>query len=203
VQDLSNSTDATHLSRPGSSATVDQWSPDGRFLLYTAGGRGFDIFALPNPIGGGERTPLPVANSDFTEAHGQVSPDSRWVAYNSNDAGRPEVYVRPFPPGDGRSGRWLVSSNGGSQPRWRGDGRELYYADLGNQIMAVDVKTGPVFESATPHALFTSSVAFAYNVQYQYDVTRDGKRFLLALPVEGAASSPITVTLNWEAALKK
>jgi eukaryotic-like serine/threonine-protein kinase len=128
VKELSNSGDATPLSRPGASATIDQWSPDGRFLLYAVAGHRFDLFALANPLGGGERKLFPVANSEFNETHGQVSPDSRWVAYNSNESGRREIYVRPFPVADGRSGKWLVSSNGGDQPRWRGDGRELFYS---------------------------------------------------------------------------
>ena len=204
VKDLSNTGDATPLSRQGASTTVNQWSPDGRFLLYDVAGHGFDLFALLNPIGGGERSQVPVANSEFNETHGQISPDSRWVAYASDESGRPEVYVRPFPAVEGRAGKWLVSSSGGTQPHWRGDGRELYYIGPDRKIIAVDVKTGPVFESSTPHALFTTSGVFGDNVLLsQYDITRDGKKFLVVSPLEGDVSSPITVTLNWEAALKK
>ena len=102
---------------------------------------------------------IPVANSEaYSELHGQVSPDSRWIAYDSNESGRAEVYVRPFPPGSGRSGKWLVSSNGGFQPRWRGDGGELFYLSADRRMMAVDVKLVPRFEPGTPRALFSTPV---------------------------------------------
>jgi eukaryotic-like serine/threonine-protein kinase len=202
VEDLGNSGDPTAVFQPDGSGAVNQWSPDGRFLIFTLGARGYHVFALPNPLGGGDRRALPLTNSRFNEAHGQVSPDSRWVAYNSNESGRSEVYVRPFPPVDGRSGKSLVSSNGGTQPRWRSDGKELYYVSLDQRIMAADVNAGPVFEFATPHALFAAP-ANARMVLYQYDVTRGGKKFLVAVPFKGAVSLPITVTLNWEATLKK
>jgi Tol biopolymer transport system component len=98
-----------------------------------------------------------VANSGlFNETQGQFSPDGRWVAYASDESSRFEIYVVPFPPDDGRTGKTPVSSAGGRQPRWRADGKELYYLGLDGSVMAVDTQKGPVFQSETPHALFRS-----------------------------------------------
>src|SRR5207302_2109609 len=129
-----------------------------------------------------------------------VSPDSRWVAYRSNESGKAEIYVRPFPPGAGRTGKWLVSSNGGGFARWRGDGKELFYATQDRKFMAVDVTVGPVFQSAAPRVLFTVP---AMNPYQQFDVTRDGKRFLVIAPLTDSTPVPATVTLNWDNGLKK
>ena len=135
--------------------------------------------------------------------HGQVSPDSRWVAYDSNETGRSEIYVRPFPPGGDRSGKWQISANGGQQPRWRGDGKEIFYLGPGGNMMAVDVTTStaggtPVFQSGVPKVLFKEPSPVPF-----WDVTADGKKFLLQAPVREAVSAPFKVVLNWEAALKK
>ena len=176
IQDVNNIGNAQAVYRAEGPIAMDQWSPDGRFLLYTQITKSFDIWALTNPLSGGERKAIAVANSEFSEMHGQVSPDSRWVAYDSNESDRAEIYLRPFPPGDGRAGKWLISSNGGQQPRWRGDGKELFYLGPDRTMMAVDVKADPVFQSAAPHALFTAAAVNANSVMFQYDVTRDGKR---------------------------
>jgi hypothetical protein len=126
------------------------------------------------------------------------------VAYASDESSRFEIYVLPFPPGDGRTGKSLVSSAGGGQPRWRADGKELYYLGLDGSVMAVDTQTDPAFQAATPHALFrASAVAHFSDLQHQYDVTRDGKRFLMVKVPVGEPSSPVTVVLNWETGLKK
>ncbi len=175
----------------------DDWSRDGRYLVFNqVSGRG-DLDAIANPSGAGGATPIAIANSEFSERHGQVSPDSRWIAYDSDESGRPEIYVMPFPPGDGRTGKSLVSSNGGSEPRWRADGKELYFLDPNHSLMAVDVSTQPTFQAATPQRLF-SPASFANDAFFfQYDVARDGKRFLMISPVEGAIPAPATVVLNW------
>jgi hypothetical protein len=126
------------------------------------------------------------------------------VAYASDESSRFEIYVVPFPPGDGRTGKTPVSSAGGLQPRWRADGKELYYLGLDGSVMAVDTQTDPVFQRATPHALFRSpTMANAANIQYQYDATRNGKRFLMVNGLVGEPSSPVTVVVNWETGLKK
>jgi eukaryotic-like serine/threonine-protein kinase len=203
LQDVTTGGSAQPLFQTPASNVVSDWTRDGRFLLYTQTTHAFDVLALSNPSGGGERKPVAVADSEFVEMHGLVSPDSRWVAYDSTETGKYEVYVRPFPPGDGRAGKWLVSSNGGQQPHWRGDGAELFYIGLDHNLMAVDVNTQPTFQAGTPHALFVMPPTNAQSLQSVYDVTRDGKRFVLITPGPAAVSAPATIVLNWEAALKK
>ena len=132
------------------------WSPDGRFILYAQihAGTGADLMAIraePNA------TPFPVAQTPATEDQGQFSPDGHWVAYTSNESGLSEIYVIPFPPSPG-SGRWRVSTGGGVMPRWRRDGKELFYISPDSQMMAVDVTTRPVFQSGHPHPLFQTDI---------------------------------------------
>jgi len=184
-------------------AIADSWSPDGRFLLFNQDRNGLDILAVPDPLLKRGAAPITVAGTEFSETHAQVAPDSHWVVYDSDETGRQEIYVRSFPPGDGADGKWLVSSNGGTQPRWRADGKELFYVAPGNTIMAVDVTTRPVFRSATPHALFPSAgLGSGDPRRFQYDVSRDGKRFLMISPVEGGTPDAATVVLSWDASLK-
>jgi Tol biopolymer transport system component len=203
AKDAANSGSERPVLQTGMTKYLNDWSLDGRYLLYTEATTSLDLFALPDPLGAGERKPIPVANSGFNETQGQFSPDGRWVAYASDESSRFEIYVVPFPPGDGRAGKSLVSSAGGRQPRWRADGKELYYLGLDGSVMAVDTQTDPVFQPATPHALFRAPVAHASNLGYQYDATRDGKKFLMVKGLVGEPSSPVTVVLNWETGLKK
>jgi Tol biopolymer transport system component len=204
VKDAANSESERPVLQTGMTKFVNDWSLDGRYLLYTETTKSLDLFALPDPLGAGERKPIPVANSGFNESQGQFSPDRRWVAYASDESGRYEIYVVPFPPGDGRT-KSLVSSAGGRQPRWRADGKELYYFGLDGNLMAVDTKTDPVFQRATPHALFrqpTLTSANVANTVYRYDAKWDGKKFLMVNALV-KPSSPVTVVLNWETGLKK
>jgi eukaryotic-like serine/threonine-protein kinase len=204
IKDVANSGDEQPIFQNTSPAAVTQWSPDGRFLIYGQAANAFDVMALSNPLGGGERKSISVANSEiYSESHGQVSPDSRWIAYDSNESGRTEVYVRPFPPGDGRGAKSLVSSNGGYQPRWRADGKELFYLSADRRMMAVDVKTAPGFQAGTPRALFATSPVSTSGQMFSYDVTRDGKRFFIVGLSSSAASIPATIVLNWQAGLKR
>jgi Tol biopolymer transport system component len=170
---------------------------DGRHLLYSVIGPkgGFDLWVLSVD---GEPKPFPFLATDFNEDRGQFSPDGRWVAYESNEAGRYEIYVRGFPR---TSGQWPVSVAGGTQPRWRRDGREIYYLAPGNKLMAVEVNpSGAAFEVGSPKELFTTQEPDRPG--YDYDVTADGKRFLFTHRIEGAVT-PITVVLNWPRKLKK
>ncbi len=187
----------------GSGAALESWSSDGRFLVYTESRHGWDVAALPLSGSGNDRNPIPIADSEAAEMHGQVSPDSQWVAYDSNESGKTEVFIRPFPPGGDRAGKWQVSIAGGSQPRWRGDGKELFYIDPDHRLMAVDIQLKPGFQSGVPHALFTTPAISGNTLQYQYDVTRDGKRFVLVAPAGGAVSAPVTVVQNWQGGLRK
>jgi Tol biopolymer transport system component len=179
------------------------WSRDGRFLLYTEQNpkTSYDLMALPL---NGDRKPIPLVRTPFAETQGSFSPDTRWFAYVSNESGRPEVYVQPFmPPGAGSSpaaGKSQISRDGGARPKWRADGKEIFFRAPNGSPMAVDVSTSPAFQPGIPKQLFPLPA----NVG-DWDVTSDGKRFLVAMPLQSQqnANTPITVVLNWEAGLKK
>jgi eukaryotic-like serine/threonine-protein kinase len=174
------------------------WSPDGRFILYIGTGTttGNDLFVLPLS---GDRKPFPFLNTQFNEGPGQFSPDGRWVVYASNESGRYEVYVAPFP---GPGGKWQISTSGGVWPRWRHDGTEIFYLGLDNKLMAAAVNgKGASFEVGAVKPLFATRTTFGF--RYSYDVSPDGQRFLINTVPEQATSAPITVVLNWTAGLKK
>ena len=160
-----------------------------------------DLGVLP----GHERKPVPFIRDTrgFNEEQARFSPMGRWVAYVSNQSGVQEVYVREFATdfssGSASTGESvLVSRGGGSAPRWRGDGRELFYLAPGGKLMAVDVITSPRFQSGTPSPLFQTPPG-----TLDVDVAADGKRFLLVTPAGPSASVPFTVVLNWTSSLKK
>jgi eukaryotic-like serine/threonine-protein kinase len=196
------------LKEPGRIHAPTGWSHDGRFLLYdviNAPKTGRDMWVLPLQ---GDRKPALLLGTDFNEGQGTFSPDMRWIAYTSNESGRPEIYVRPFvasgPSGAPAlgEGKWQVSKDGGSDPKWRADGKEIIFQapPNGTAKMAVDVKAnGAALEVGIPQRLFQAPI------DYGWDVTSDGKRFLLSvLPqAQQTAQVPITVVLNWPAQLKK
>ena len=158
------------------------------------------------PLADGDRRPVPFLRTEFTETQGQFSPDSHWVAYASDESGAYEVYVRPFPPG---AGKWKISIGGGQLPRWRRDGKELFYLSPDHKLMAVAVKAAPgthsAFETAAPEALFdTRAASFPTGLNYfVYAVASDGKRFLVSNSTGETAEAPLTVVVNWLAAVKK
>jgi hypothetical protein len=127
-----------------------------------------------------------------------VSKDGRWVAYESAESGRYEVYVAAYP---AFTGKRQVSIAGGCQPLWRRDGRELFYLTLDGRLQAVDVREGVTLDTSTPHTLFRAPVTVNPNAG-EYCVTGDGKRFILREPV-GESSAPINVVVNWVAGLKR
>ena len=189
----------------------EQWSRDGRFVTYTRINpeTNLDVWVLPLiEATSSDRKPLAFLQTKFNESQGQLSPDSHWMAYTSDESGQREVYVRPFPPGDGW---WRISTAGGAQPRWRGDGKELFYAAANGKMTAVPVKallgSKPSFEPGVPIPLFDShmlSPGTTINDTFQYDVTADGKRFLVVTNGDGTASSPpLTMWVNWTAGLKR
>ena len=182
---------------------ADDWSPDGRFLAYGLG-REAGLWLLP--LTGDDRKPRPYLETE-SGSQARFSPDGRYVAYTSNQSGKNEVYVRPFPTASG--GKWMISKGGGNQPHWRRDGKELFYISADSKMMAVEVAgASGTFQSGIPKALFAAPVwggGTASNTT-RYDVTPDGKKFLInSVPAETTpgASSPITVVLNWQAGLKK
>ena len=186
------------LATPQNKSPVD-WSPDGRFVLYRSPGptTGFDLWAVPVD---GERKPFPVVQTNSEERDGQFSPDGKWIAYQSNESGRVEVVIQPFP---GPGGKLQVSTNGGAQVRWRRDGKELFYIALDGRLMAVPIRlaaNGQSVETGTSVPLFATRVGGAVQgtSQPQYSVSADGQRFLMNTVTGEASVAPITVLLNWK-----
>ena len=191
----------------GEPKTALDWSLDGQWLLYNIRHpkTGLDVWAAPMA---GDRKPLPVMQTPFDETAGQFSPDGRWVAYQSNETKPVQIYIRPFP---GSGGPRQVTTQGGSQPRWSPDGKELFYVGLDGRLMAVPIAFGAdrQLETGTAVELFKTQLATGPNInsggtgtRAQYAVARDG-RFLVNMTLEGATATPITVVLNWDAVLKK
>ncbi len=157
----------------------------------------------------GERKPFAALESRFDEIQGQLSPDGRWLAYASNESGRYEVYIRTFPEA---GGKWQVSAAGGVQPRWRRDGRELYYVAPDARLMAVPIRLAPdthTPEAGAPAALVPTRLAAGGNLagtgflsRAQYAVAADG-RFLMNIADDDTVTSAITIVQNWTAAFKK
>lgn len=187
------------------------WSADGWFVLYYSrdAQTDWDLWVWPT---GGDRKPWVFLKTGFAENNGQFSPDGRWVAYQSNESGRPEIYIRPFAglaasgaASAAAAGQWQVSTAGGTFPRWRPDGKELYYLGPSGEMMAAPITvTGPTLARGAPVVLFPNQVLGGrlYNQQgRQYDVTRDG-RFLINTVLD-EASAPITLLQNWHPEVKK
>jgi Tol biopolymer transport system component len=183
------------------------WSHDGKFLLFIdvipSGSFGFDIFALP--IGGGDR--IPIVQGEFNQIKAQLSPDDHWLAYVSDESGRNEVYVQPFST-DGKPATesWQISSAGGTDPRWRRDGKELYYLAADQKLMAVPINvTAAGFAFGIAQALFEVPPLSVPVVAgpFRYAASADGKRFLVLMDSSNAAPAQITVVTNWQSALKR
>ncbi len=172
------------------------WSSDGRYVLYTnrSAETARDVWALPLD---GDQDPFPVLNTPFREWHAMFSPDGRWIAYDSNETGRDEVYVQPFPP---TGGKWQVSVEGGHMARWREDGRELFFVGASLTLMAVEVSGGEQFSHGVPEALFRPNVP---GVNQRYRVTENGQRFLMRSLPPAATIPPINVVVNWTAELQQ
>jgi serine/threonine protein kinase len=178
---------------------LHDWSNDGKYIVYwktgekTAG----DLWLLPLF---GDRQSKPYLATQFAESWGKVSPDGRWLVYQSNESGRNEIYVQAFPE-PGR--KVIVSKGGGTLPRWRRDGRELYYVAPDDKLMALPVAPGANVTVGTPVALFDLGSYGRRNNRYVYDVSADGQRVLLLRPLEDATTRPLTVVQNWTELLKK
>jgi serine/threonine-protein kinase len=178
--------------------TPGSWSADGQWLVYDEGGpeTGFDVWALP---AGGDRKARVVVSTPFTEQYPRLSPDGRWLAYTSNEPGRVEVFVQPFA---GPGGRSQISIEGGTEPVWSRDGRELFYVN-GDKMMAVEITTTPAFRAGTPRLLFEGRYMFSPNGVAAYDVAADG-RFLRVQPMHpDPPTNQINVVLNWAEELKR
>lgn len=170
----------------------EAWSPDGRFLTYASleTKTKYDVSALPLF---GDRTPRPLLRGVFSEGQSQISPDGRWLAYTSYETGTMEVYVRPFPGGDGK---WQVSAAGGADPRWRRDGKELFFIAAGGMLMAMTVATDGAFTPGLPTPLFDTHVNHLWDdARNHYEVSRNGQRFLVTTPIEDHGTVPLTVVV--------
>jgi len=183
------------------------WSPDGKLLLYSAGARGArNVWVLPLE---GQRKPAPFIETQFNVDDAQFSPDGRWVAYTSNESSPTQVYVQPAPGPDGKpraGGKWQVSTTGGGDPRWVRRGRELLYRTrtTGGHVMAVAIDPGPTFRAGVPKPLFEDRYA-----TQGWDVSADGKRFLMLRSESGAeeetsaATAQLHVVLEWFEEIKR
>jgi Tol biopolymer transport system component len=171
------------------------WSRDGKYILVR---KTNELWYLTWP----ERKAKPLLQAKWTVRNAQFSPDGRWIAYASNETGRMEIYVSPFLTGNGK---WQVSSGGGQEPKWRQDGKVLFYLSADGKMMAVQVKAGAGFESSPPVALFQTHRRQPVSAQdvFSYDVTADGQRFLINTKVDEANAAPLSVLLNWASEMEK
>jgi len=178
----------------------NSWSRDGRFILYDDHHptQRQDLWVLPLE---GNRKPIPFLVTRADETLGQFSPDSRWVAYSSDESGRREIYVRGFAPDRSPAtavGQWQISPAGGDKPRWSIDGTQLFYINLDGELMGVPVRSGTTFEPGVPKRLFKVRVA-GYA---PYDVAPDGRFLVNAMP-DAPARSALVVMVDWQSRLRK
>jgi Tol biopolymer transport system component/tRNA A-37 threonylcarbamoyl transferase component Bud32 len=176
------------------------WSRDGRYLIEEVHAKTDSIWVLPlSPQQGASgHTPSPLLNEGFNVVNGRFSPNGQWIAYDSDESGRDEIFVRTFPQ---TQGKWQVSTNGGTRPVWSRDGKELYYIAQDGNLMAVDVKSRPdnSFETGDPKVLFNPQTGPLRTDRF--DVAKDGRFLIPTLAQQSAV--PINVVVNWEAMLKK
>jgi len=175
------------------------WTPDGGLLLYMnfVGGKGPHLWIHQTAA---EKKDYPLLGTNFAEENGRFSPDGRWLAYVSEETGKDELFVVPFP---SLSSKWQVSTAGGEQAVWRADGKELFYVAQDRKLMAVGIETkGDDFKATLPRELFSSAITHVHHNYRQYDATPDGQRFIINTRTEQSAE-PITIYTNWERELKK
>jgi hypothetical protein len=186
------------LATEGVSEIPTSISSDGKYLAYMRNdpksGTGWDVYVLPLF---GDGKPMPHVNTAYSEVYPKFSPNGKWLAYGSNETGRFETYVKPF----AGAGKYQVSTTGGGQEFWRGDGRELFYY-AGGALNAVDVReNGAALELGTPHVLF--KVATVAGTEGPFTPAADGKRFLMNALAEQRGLQTLTLVTNWTADLKK
>ena len=168
-------------------------SPDGKYLAYAeidpATGNDIWLIALD-----GKGKPEPILRTRSSESNPHFSPDGRWLAYVSGESGRSEIYVQPFP---GPGGKWMISTDGGTEPVWSRDGRELFYR-AGDTLMAVTIATQPAFVAGLPRLLFEGAFEPSGTGTSGYDVSLDGRRFLM---IQATAPEPpatqVKIVINW------
>jgi len=171
------------------------WSRDGKYVLAR---KDHELWYITMP----DRQTRPLLQSKLLVRNAQFSPDGKFVAYASSETGNWEVYVSPFP---GFGSKWEVSRGGGEEPRWRGDGKEMFYLAPDGRLMAADVKSGTGFEAGSPIALFQTHPRQPLSAMdfFSYDVTADGQKFLVNTKMDTTSSAPLSVILNWSAEMEK
>jgi eukaryotic-like serine/threonine-protein kinase len=189
----------------GNEKNPSDWSRDGRYLVYTEvdpKNRG-DIWLLRDPLGNaGDRKPVPFLRTEFNESNGQIAPDGHWIAYTSDESGQEEVYVRSFPFGDGK---WQVSTKRGREPRWRLDGKELFYLEgqvPRHRLMVVAITAGPRLAFGPPKPLFEfrSQAVILERNGFLYSPSADGQHFLVNVSTADARPT-LEVLVNWQKAI--
>ena len=183
------------------------WSPDGQLLAFyeinPSTQRDIWVLRMGDPSAGSGQVHKaePFLRTQFNESAPRFSPDGRWLAYASDESGRYEIYVQPYP---GPGGKWQISTEGGTEPAWNPNGRELFYR-TGDKMMAVDIATKPGLTVGKPRMLFEGRYEVTPGAFPSYDVTPDGQRFLMLKPTEQAQAAPtqINVVLNWFEELKR
>ena len=193
VRDIRRAENETLLFKAPDFIPLDDWSRDGRYLFYeVVDWPTFHIDVWVRDLKTG--TSRPVLQDRFTQLGARLSPDGRWLAHESEESGTREIVVRSFPEATERR---QVSIRGGTQPRWRSDGKELFYVAADRKIMAVDIRTQPKFEADPPRALFQTRILPTIEARNHYDVTPDGKRFIVNSRLTGDDAVPITVVVGW------
>jgi eukaryotic-like serine/threonine-protein kinase len=185
------------LLKAGNHQIPNDWTARGDLLLYYEQDpkTKYDLWVLPMT---GERKPVVFLKTEFNERFGAFSPDGKWITYTSDESGRYEVYVQPYP---ATGAKWQVSRDGGGRPSWRRDGREIYWRNEDGTLMAAEVSTGQTFEPGNATALFETGVTSPIE---RFAVTGDGKRFLVPVPVEETEGArPVTVVWNWLAGARR
>jgi Tol biopolymer transport system component len=195
----SGSGQATLLLKTGEVLIAQEWSRDGRWLTVNRldPKTAWDIWALPMD-GPDKGKPVPIVQGQFVELRPSFSPDGKWIAYQSNESGRPEIYARPFP---GPGGKWQVSSAGGSEPVWSGDGHEILYVSAAGKLVSVPVSAGASFTAGQPKELFDVRLQ-PLQLRNRWLANREADKFLFLEPEGAARALPMTVVLNWPEALR-
>ncbi len=196
-KDAAGTGDERELLKSDEVKIATDWSRDGRFVVFYSLGKdtNWDIWALQMQ---GDKKPTPVIKTKFAELRPILSPDGRYMAYQSDESGQSQIYVVDFP---SPSSKWQVSTAGGRQPYWSANGREIFYLTPDNSVMAVAVDAGASFSAGTPERLFTARL-HPGNFRAQYRPSPDGQRFLILSTLGRDAITPMTVVLNWTEALK-
>jgi eukaryotic-like serine/threonine-protein kinase len=181
-------------------AVESGWSPDGKWLVLRTSVQGSgkgDIYAMRPGV---DTTPIPLVATSYSERDPVISRDGRWVAYTSNETGRYEVYVAPFP--NSKAAKWPISSEGGSEPVWAHNGHELFYRSAAGKMISVEFSGTPTFATTGSRVLFDAREYLIGASHRFWDISRDDQRFLMVRPSEGASEQTIVVVENWFEELK-